>query len=55
MSEAKWYARGSMGEWVLDQLECLEFDTEEQVVRKLCRYLSEEEARSEVSLFLEEG
>lgn len=58
MSEAKWYARGTMGEWVLDQLEQLEGPfalSEKEVVRRLCRYLSEEEARSEVSLFLEEG
>jgi len=57
MNEVKWYCRGNMGEWVLDQLESLLGPfalTEEEVVRRLRRYLSEEEARSEVRLFLEE-
>ena len=52
MSEVKWYARGTMGEWVLDQLECLEHESVEAVMRKLCRYLSQDEAQHEVSHWL---
>ena len=58
MYEVKWYARGNMGEWVLGQLGQLEGPfalSEKEVVRRLCRYLSEEEARKEVELYLEEG
>lgn len=58
MSECKPYSYGETGEWVLGELERLEGPfawTKQQVVRSLTRVMSEEEARQEVELYLEEG
>jgi len=58
-NEVKWYYRGEMGEWLLDNLEVLVDDDsqkrQDEVAYRLTEIMSAEEAREEVRSFLEDG
>ena len=56
--EIKWYYRGEMGEWMLDQLESLSDDDSAEncnlVAQKLMAVLTPAEAYEEVRIYLQE-
>ena len=59
MEEVKWYYKGEIGEWVLDQLEVLSnddsFEAQNLVAQKLMMLdLTPAEAYNEVRIFLQE-